>query len=165
LDGTAPVVEAGPSPPTCSQAIVQLGQCMTYEDFTAKKSGGYAASDLANAATEPDGATCNSCHNVGDGGFFANTDPMVMFQGITQFPYILMWATQTAGPSGACTGFTPSQVIVSNGAQQCAPPHCHLHYTLDPSLVVAIDTFVSRSIARWQSGSCSMTPAGDGGAE
>jgi hypothetical protein len=139
---------------------------MSYEDFIEKTSSGFAASDLASATTEPDDAPCSACHNVGDGGFFANTDPTIMFQGTIQFPYILMWATQTIGPSGQCNGFTPSNVIVTNGQQQCLPQHpCHPTYTLDPGLIGAIDTFVSRSIARWQSGTCSMTGAADGGKE
>lgn len=145
---------------------MQLGQCMSYADFTAQNSSGFAASDLASVTTVQNDSPCNACHNLGDGGFFANTDPAMMFQGITQYPYILMWATQTFGSSGQCTGFTPSTVIVTNGQQQCAPQHpCHPNYTLDPGLLDAIDTFVSRSIARWQSGMCTMTGADDGGAE
>lgn len=162
----AVLVEAGPTPPTCSEAIKQLGACMSYADFTTKTTNGFAASDLATATTTTGNSPCNACHNVGDGGFYASTDSMAMFQGITQFPYILMWATQMVGQNGTCTGFTPSTVIVSNGAQPCASQTaCHPNYTLDPSLIDAVDTFVSRSIARWQSGMCSTAAADDGGTE
>ena len=123
----APAGEAGPAPVTLEEALTQFAACMSYSDFTAKTSNGYAAADVAkNRAQYGD---CNACHNAGDGGFWASYGTVegqdmttVMFQNTQQMPYILKWVTGTVDTEGNFKGLAPSNAIADQAtlASQCA---------------------------------------------
>jgi mono/diheme cytochrome c family protein len=159
--GDAAQTEAGSL--SCAAALAQLGQCMTYLDFTtAQGQGGFSASDITRAATATYGS-CITCHGQGDGGFFDNADVMLTFQETTQSPYILRWVSCTVDMQGNFNGFVPSNDIFNQGSG-CAEAGvpCHPTYQLPMGLISAITAFATDSITRWSGGMCSNPPA-DGG--
>lgn len=164
------------TPLTLDEALTQFGACMSYSDFTAQTSNGYAAADIAKAQTTQYG-DCNACHNAGDGGFWASYGTvqgtnmeMTMFTETGQFPFITKWVTGTVDANGNFKSLTASNDIANQAslASQCTPgTPCHPKFQLDPDLVTAINTFVSTTITKWQNNTCTgsglPTDAGGGG--
>jgi hypothetical protein len=135
---------------------------MTYTDFTAKNASGYSASDVGDWMTRQ--SSCVGCHDLGNGGFCASSDPMHMFQMTQQSSCIKDWVSETCNGSGDVTGFSPSSIIPDEGSKQCSPgTPCHPAYQLPPGLIAAMDAFVNDAIARWQAGKCSTAVADAGG--
>lgn len=136
---------------------------MSYSDFTAQTSNGYSAADVAKNQTTQYG-DCNACHNAGDGGFWASYGTvegqdmtMVMFQNTQQMPYILKWVTGTVDTEGNFKGLAPSDAIADQAtlASQCAPgTPCHPKFQLNPDVATAINTFVTTTITKWQTNTC-----------
>lgn len=160
-------MEAGKPALTLGQALAQFSACMSYSDFTAQTSNGWAAADVAKSQTTRYG-DCNACHNQGDGGFWASygtvngTDmTMAMFSETQQSPYLLKWVSGTVDNNGNFKDLVPSNSIVNQqqAASQCMQgTPCHPQFQLDPDVVTAINTFVTTTITKWHSGTCSTTP-------
>jgi hypothetical protein len=164
---------------TLSQALQQFGTCMDYTQFTDRTQYGVSAADIARQQTTKYG-TCNACHNLGDGGFWASygtlqgTDmTMMMFQNTQTYPYDLKWVAGTVDANGNYKDLVASNAIVNKGAlaAQCAQQNngnpCHPQFQLNPAAVSAINAFVQATLDRFHNGNCKAAPppsdAGGGG--
>jgi hypothetical protein len=165
------------APLTLEEAVTQFSSCVSYADFTAQTSNGYAASDIAKAQTTQYG-DCNACHNAGDGGFWASYGTVqgqdmtqTMFSNTFNNPtglYIYKWITGTVDANGAFKTLTASNDIANQStlASQCMQgTPCHPKFQLDPDLVTAINTFVTTSITNWQNHTCTGSGLADAGAD
>src|SRR5579883_2332373 len=120
--------DSGAPTVTLSQALQQFGQCMDFAKFTDRTQYGVSAADIARQQTTKYG-TCNACHNVGDGGFWASYGniqgmdmTMAMFQNTQQYPYVLKWVAGTVDANEQFKDLVASNAIVNKGmlAAQCA---------------------------------------------
>ena len=175
-DSGSPPAEAGKPPMTLQTALTQFANCMSLTSFTDSSANGAAASDIAMAQTTRYG-DCNACHNAGDGGFWASWGTVagqdmtqMMFQQTQQFPYITKWVTGTVDTSGNFKDLAPSNSIANKAAlaAQCMPgTPCHPKFQLDPTVVAAINAFVTNTITAWHAGTCGTAtpPPVDGGTD
>jgi hypothetical protein len=154
---------------TVQAAITAFGQCMSLDDFE-DNSTGAAVSDLPRAQTQA--GPCNGCHNAGDGGFWASGGNVggvdqrtIMFQKSQTMPYIKKYITGTVDANGNFAGLQASNAIrtKSSVAQDCVGPDCHPKFNLQPELAQAIDSFVTKTLAKGpQCSGMAPAPAGTG---
>jgi hypothetical protein len=177
--GGTTVVDAGPPPPpplTAQEAIKQVGACMQLSQFTSNTQFGASAADIAKATvTSGGGGNCMGCHNVGDNGFWASYGKQngvdltqQMFTQTQQMPYILKWFAPTVDQNGNFKDVVASNSIVQQEAASlsCTTQNgvgCHPKFQLNPSLVSAIDAFVTSTLMMWHSNMCTAPPPGDAG--
>jgi hypothetical protein len=161
---------SGGGPPlTLDTALTQVGRCMDIAQFTDETTWGVSAADIAQwQATLDDGTatTCNGCHNLGDGGFWASNGMVgnqdttkVMFSETQQYPYILKWVAPK-NDQGTFVDLTPSNAILAKGelAKECVAQNngnpCHPVFELSKEQWAAIVDFVQTTIDKWHNGGC-----------
>jgi len=156
---------------TATQALAAVGACMEYTVFQS------SGTILLPQAETLNGGNCGSCHNMGDGAFWASygtvggvDQSMLMFQKTQTMPYAAKWITPVLN-QGVFVDVQASNAIANQSvtAASCVPSSansnwCHPQFQLDPDLVTAIDTFVTDAITRWHAGTCGTASLPDAGA-
>jgi hypothetical protein len=161
-----------PTAETTTSALQKFAACMSETDFT-DKSTGLAVSDLGSNNTQTNNSgPCRSCHDRGDGGFWASGGVLggvnqtdLMFQSTRQFPYIKRYVTGIVDGQGNFQSLQPSNEIATKSAlaAECTGPNCHPRFQLPSQLVQAINAWVQRTLTKMQSGQCAPQSIADAG--
>jgi hypothetical protein len=143
-----------------------FANCISLTDFTAQDSNanGEAASDIWQRTVQFQGNAfkCQTCHNVGDGGFAAdqNASNVLALLQSQPVPYAKKYVTGVVDQQGNFTGLQPSNAI-SNKVQLAAQCNdqaaCHPKFNQTQQLtdtLTAIGDFVNATLQKYSSGQC-----------
>jgi hypothetical protein len=150
ITAATPLDDADSGRLTVEEALMEFADCMSYVAFTTPNAAGDSAASIADASSS-DGA-CAACHSQGDGGFWASTDALTMFQANQQLPYLAVWVEATATRTGNFKDLVPSHKIVEGASGKSHP-----HATIPTGQVEAINRFVSDALDSWHYGLCGPT--------
>jgi hypothetical protein len=145
---------------TVAAALKQVAECMSFSDWEGGDVGAVAATPTEQRGDNS--GVCYSCHNTGQGGAFFDANPVTMFLGIQELPYINRWFVGQIGASGAFTGLMASDRIARKGVEaiECEErqdetnEYCHPTFEISPEMEGAITGFIDVTIARFEAGRC-----------
>jgi hypothetical protein len=134
-DAAAPAADAGPQLTPEQQKLQAFGKCMTQADWDANNLG-----TLALTQTQPNNATCASCHSGGAGGNYLSQDSATTFNMIKTLPYVGKYAQVDAQ-----LNLSQNLVLVNNGQAGSGHP---VTYTLPQALVTGLAAFYNATKTR-----------------
>mgnify|MGYP000435080990 CR=1 FL=1 len=139
----------GGGPITLSEALVQFGNCMSFDDWQT-----LGMVNLPNQTTEA--GACKSCHFAGMGGNYLSADSTLTFEKNQTFPFVLKIAVGTVDDQGAFLDLVPARRHIDKGieSQNCTVEPCHPKFMLSAAMVTAVDDFFTVTYERWKQGAC-----------
>lgn len=136
------------TPVTLESMLEEFAACMDYDLWVAA-----GMEEVPHQQTNGEGP-CLSCHNTGTGALWLSDDSLETFEKNKVFPYIMRLVTPIYEGSNA-VDLAPSQRLFNKGSETCQnPPICHPKYDLSPANKEALESFVSTTLTKWQSGAC-----------